>query len=405
MLRRVLAPSDLAGLSEHRGATVTVAGRVVLRARRQCVVGDASAQVELVTREVFDLRPGDWVLMRGLVRGRRLVDAVLVRRCSAPEPRQGGEFARQNWQGVGRRLRARSRVLAELRAYFARHRFLEVDTPLVGPSPGFDTHVEGLRAEGGWLVTSPEQAMKRLLVGGHPRIYQLSHAFRADEAGPWHEREFMLLEWYRAFAEPDAVMRDTEQLVARVARRIRGRAELLLPGGRRLDAAPPYPRLTVAEAFLRHAGVADVFRLATEDEPRFFELLVSRVEPALGMLDQPVWLTGYPITEAALARVAPGDPRVAERFELYAGGLELSNGFGELTDPAEHRRRCRRARARRRALGRRPQPPDPQFLAAVDEGLPPAAGNALGVDRLVALVTGAASIGLVQPLAANPART
>jgi lysyl-tRNA synthetase class 2 len=361
-------------------------------------VADAYAQVTFATRETLDLRPGDWVMMRAVPRGGRLIDAVLVRRFPAPEPRQGGEFARQSWQGVGCRLRARSRVLGEIRGYFARHGFCEVDTPLVGASPGFDTHVEGLRAEAGWLVTSPEQAMKRLLVGGHPRIYQLSHAFRADEAGPWHEPEFLLLEWYRAFADPGAVMRDTEQLVARVARAIRGRAELWLPDGRRLDASPPYAEVTIAEAFTRYADVADPERLATEDEARFFELLVSRVEPALAAYQQPVWLTGYPISQAALARPAPDNPQVAERFELYAGGIELSNGFGELTDPREHRRRYRRAASARRQLGRRPQPPDPRFLDAVVEGLPPSSGNALGVDRLVALVTGAASIGLVQPL-------
>jgi elongation factor P--(R)-beta-lysine ligase len=398
MSRRVLAPSDLAGRSGRRGASITVAGRVVTLARRKCLVADACAQIECTTREALDLLPGDWVVIRGVPSGRRLVDARLVQRFPAPEPRQGGEFARQSWQGVGPRLRVRSRVLSEIRGYFARHGFCEVDTPLVGPSPGFDTHVEGLRAEGGWLVTSPEQALKRLLVGGHPRIYQLSHAFRADEAGPWHESEFLLLEWYRAFADPGAVMRDTEQLVARVARAIRGRAELALPDGRRLDASPPYAELTVAEAFTRYADVADPERLATEDEARFFELLVSRVEPALAAFRRPVWLTGYPISQAALARAAPDNPQVADRFELYAGGIELSNGFGELTDPREHRRRYRRAASARQKLGRRPQPPDPRFIDAVVEGLPPCAGNALGVDRLVALVTGAASIGLVQPL-------
>jgi lysyl-tRNA synthetase class 2 len=398
MAGRVRAPSDLKGPPPGRETDVTIGGRVVLATGRKCTVADASAQLEVSTREELDLRAGELVVLRGHVRGRRLVDATLVYRVVAPEPRQGGEFARQSWQGVGQRVRTRAVVFREIRRYFDHRGFSEVDTPLFGPSPGFDTHVEGLRAEGGWLVTSPEQGMKRLLVGGHPRIYQLSHAFRADEIGPWHTREFMLLEWYRAYSDLRAIIEDTEQIVARVARAVRGRVELLLPDGRRLDASPPYPRLTVAEAFARHAGIRDMHRLAREDETRFFELLVTRVEPALAKLGQPVWLAEYPITQAALARAVPGDPRVAERCELYAGGVELSNGFGELTDPREHRQRARRAAEERRRLGRRPQPLDPRFLDALVEGLPPAAGNALGVDRLVALTTGTPCIDLVQPL-------
>ncbi|HSU39100.1 MAG TPA: amino acid--tRNA ligase-related protein, partial [Polyangiaceae bacterium] len=237
-----------------------------------------------------------------------------------------------------------------------------------------------------------ELALKRLLVGGLPRIFELARVLRADEQGPLHEPEFTLLEWYRAFAGFEAVLADTERLVARVARRVRGRAELVLPDGRRVDARPPFERLSVREAFRRHAGVADAAALAADDESRYFELLVGRVEPALERLTRPVFLLDYPLSQAALARPSPRDPSVAERFELYAGGVELSNGYGELTDPVEQARRFRAERRARRAAGRPTYPTDERFLAALREGMPPSSGNALGVDRLVMLVTGAKSI-------------
>jgi lysyl-tRNA synthetase class 2 len=255
-----------------------------------------------------------------------------------------------------------------------------------------DANVDAIRSAGGYLITSPELAMKRLLVGGLPRVFQLARVLRADEQGPLHEPEFTLLEWYRAFSGYDAVLADTEALLVHLAKRLRGRAELVTPAGRKLSLRRPFPRVSVREAFRRYANVRDAAELAARDENRYFELLVARVEPALAALERPVFLLDYPVSQAALARPSPRDPTVAERFELYAGGIELSNGYGELTDPVEQARRFQAERAARRAAKRPVYPVDRRFLAALREGMPPASGNALGVDRLVLLLTGAASV-------------
>jgi lysyl-tRNA synthetase class 2 len=263
--------------------------------------------------------------------------------------------------------------------------------------PGLDLHVDAIAAEGGFLVTSPEHHMKRLLVGGMPRIFQLCHASRAGELGAMHEPEFAMLEWYRAFSGQDAVIADTEALVRRVAVALSGKPEIVLPSGRRIALGAAFERITVREAFRRWAGVRDATRLADD---RFFELLVSAVEPALAALSRPVFLCEYPLAHASLARKKPGDPRVAERFELYLGGVELCNGFGELTDAREQRRRFERDRAARRRLHRPIYELDEKLLAALVEGMPPSGGNALGVDRLIALARGRAEIAAVMPFPA-----
>jgi lysyl-tRNA synthetase class 2 len=262
--------------------------------------------------------------------------------------------------------------------------------------------VDALRAEGGFLITSPELHLKRLLVGGLPRVYQLGRVFRADELGALHQPEFTMLEWYRAFSGEDAVRRDTEALVARAAKSIAHRAELRTPDGRRIVAKPPFPVLSVKDAFRRHAGIRDASELAESDEARYFELLVGKVEPALARLDRPIFLVDYPLSQAALARPSPTAPRVAERFELYVGGVELSNGYGELTDPSEQSRRFDAERARRKREGRRAYPVDRRFLAALREGMPASGGNALGVDRLVMLCTGAKTIAEVTAFPRSP---
>ncbi len=388
MPARVLAPSDL---GRTRAKRATLGGRVLAAEPGRLVVADAFARVT-VTGETLGAEPGELVVVTGRLARGALVGARLVERLPAPLPRGDGMLQRFCFEGTATRLGARARVLAEIRAFFADERFVEVQTPIRVRAPGVDAHVEAVKSAGRYLVTSPELALKRLLVGGLPRIFELARVLRADEQGPLHEPEFTLLEWYRAFAGFEAILADTERLVARVARRVRGRAELVLPSGRRLDARPPFEQLSVREAFRRHAGVADAAALAAEDESRYFELLVGQVEPALEKLPRPVFLLDYPVSQAALARPSPRDPSVAERFELYAGGVELSNGYGELTDPVEQARRFRAERHARRAAGRPTYPVDERFLAALREGMPPSGGNALGVDRLVMLVTGAKSI-------------
>ena len=307
-------------------------------------------------------------------------------------PRGDGELGRFLFQGVGARLRQRARALAAVRAYFAGEDFIEVETPLRVPAPGVDSHVEALRAHGGWLITSPELEMKRLVVAGVPRQFQLARVTRRDESGSLHEAEFTLLEWYRAFAGQEEVLRDTEQIVRAVARELCGKLELVAPDGRHISVKGAFERLSVREAFRKFAGVRDAADLAASDEDRYFALLVDQVEPKLAALSAPVFLHDYPISQAALARPIASAPDYAERFELYVGGVELCNGYGELTDPVEQAARFRKERARRKAEGRTAYPLNQRFLSALVEGMPETGGNALGFDRLLMLATGAARI-------------
>ncbi len=394
--RAVVSPHDLVDARKPKARRVAVGGRVVAISATRTRLADAFSSIDVNLASTEALRVGDLAVVSGTWTGKGLARATLLERHAAQESRPEGEFARLAWTGSGQRLRQRAVALAAIRHFFAARGFVEVDTPVRARTPGGDSHVEGVRAGRQWLITSPEFHMKRLLVGGMPRIYQLARCTRADEAGPLHEPEFLMLEWYRGFSGQAAVMRDTEQLVASVARALTGAAVLRAPDGRRLDATPPYPRLTVREAFRRHAGVADATELADRDEDRYFQLLVDRVEPALARRRVPVFLCEYPISQASLARAAPHDAQVAERFELYAGGVELCNGFGELTDADEQRRRFLRERKRRRREGRVAYPLDERLLDALREGLPPAGGNALGVDRLVALACGVGTIAEVQ---------
>ncbi len=238
--------------------------------------------------------------------------------------------------------------------------------------------------------------MKRLLAGGVPRCFQVCRCFRRGEVGQRHNPEFTMLEWYRAFAGVDLVMDDTEALVRHVARAL-GAGEAVEVEGIRVDLSAPFERLPVAGAFARWAGVSEeeAISLASTDEERFFRLLVDAVEPALARSPRPVFLVDYPAPFASLARLSTADPRVAERFELYVAGVELCNGFGELTDPAEQRARLLHDQAERARLGKPVYPIDERFLAALEEGMPPSAGNALGLDRLIAVCLGTASIGAV----------
>jgi lysyl-tRNA synthetase class 2 len=300
-------------------------------------------------------------------------------------------------------LAERARLVSHLRTFFDARGFLEVETPIVVPSPGLDVHLSAftLVTPAGrpprFLSTSPEYQMKRLLAAGHARIYQVTKAFREDELGERHSPEFTMLEWYRAPAAVDDVMRDTEQLVARLTS---GRVRL---GARTVDASPPFRRLTVLEAFamFAHLEADETLHIAAHDEDRFFRLLVDAVEPALEALDHAVFLTEYPSSQASLARTKPGDPSVAERFELYVAGVELCNGFGELTDVAEQRVRFEHDQATRRTRGLPVYPIDERFLAALGQGLPPCSGNALGVDRLVALACGTREIASVLAFTAD----
>jgi lysyl-tRNA synthetase class 2 len=308
---------------------------------------------------------------------------------------------------AARRLRRRAVIVSQVRSFFEARDFLEVETPLLVPSPGLDVHLAAFEVPVGsgarFLSTSPEYQMKRLLADGHRRIFQIAKAFRKDERGDHHNPEFTMLEWYRAPSDVEDVMRDTEQLVAQVT----GGAVVLEDAsgapGTSHDAEPPFRLVTVLQAFAAFAGSPpeETLAMAERDEDRFYRLLVDRVEPAIEAMRCAVFLTEYPATQASLARRKPGAPAVAERFELYLGGLELCNGFGELTDPGEQRARFEHDLRVRAARGLPAYPIDERFLEALRRGLPECAGNALGLDRLVALSCGTANIADVLALAAD----
>ena len=287
-------------------------------------------------------------------------------------------------------LRRRGEILASIRAFFAPRDVLEVETPLLAAAGVTDPQIDGIPATvpglgRRWLQTSPEYAMKRLLAAGCGSIYQLGRAFRAGELGRFHNPEFTLLEWYRPGLDAGALMDEVAALVA----------EVLGPA--------PVERLEYREAFRRHAGLdpftaslAELQQAASAagpvqglDRDRVLDLLMGvEVAPRLGRGVR-TFITGYPASQAALARLRPDDPATAERFELFVEGLELANGFRELTDPHEQARRFREDRRRRRAAGRPAPAADRRLLAALEAGLPDCSGVALGVDRLVMLACGA----------------
>jgi lysyl-tRNA synthetase class 2 len=298
--------------------------------------------------------------------------------------------------GVADNLRLRAAVLAEVRAFFEERGYLEVETPAMVPSPGLDLHLDAFAVRGGsaprYLITSPEYQMKRLLAGGLSHIFQLARCFRRGERGRRHNPEFTMLEWYAAGASYQALMDETEALVRRVLER-HGRQPLEV-SGHAIDVAAPFERLTVLDAFARFADwTAQVtLELAEQGETEFFRTLVDRVEPGLARMGRPVWLYDYPASQASLARLRPDDARLCERFELYVGDLELCNGFGELTDAREQRARLERDQGLRAQRGLEVYPIDERFLGALEQGMPDASGNALGLDRLVALCAGDAAV-------------
>jgi lysyl-tRNA synthetase class 2 len=315
-------------------------------------------------------------------------------------------------------LIGRARILAALREWFAVRDFVEVETSSLQVSPGNETHLHAFATDivspGGeparrYLRTSPEFACKKLLCAGEPRIVEFARVFRNRERGALHAPEFTMLEWYRAHAPYEALMEDCAAVIA-VAAAAAGTKQLTFRG-RETDpfAAPEY--LTVVEAFARHAAIdlaaslsgpdraglaaaaAEAgIRLADDDNwgDIFSRVLVERIEPRLG-LGRATVLYEYPAALSALARPKASDPRVAERFELYIGGVELANGFGELTDPVEQRRRLAAEMAEKERIYGERYPLDEDFLAALVE-MPPASGVALGLDRLVMLATGAPHI-------------
>lgn len=318
-------------------------------------------------------------------------------------------------------VRTRARIQAVVRSFLAGRGFEEVETPCLVPVPGMEPHVQafktdlnretGRRVQQLWLHTSPEFAMKRLLADGWERIFQLSRVFRSEEPSATHNPEFTMLEMYRAGTDYRGIMQDLEELLAHCARAVHpeGQAQLHYRGAS-IDLTPPFERLSVAEAFSGRAGI-DL--LACEGEPErlqamaidrgysvgpagesfeevFFRVFLTAVEPGLG-LPRATFLVDWPASMASLSQLKRSDPRLAERFELYVAGMELANGFTELNDPVEQRRRFEQEQVQRRQLGHPVYPIDERFLEAVGR-MPAAGGVAVGFDRLLMLLTGASSI-------------
>jgi lysyl-tRNA synthetase class 2 len=315
----------------------------------------------------------------------------------------------------GERMRRRAAVMSALRRFFDESDFVEVDTAVAQTTLAPEVHLEAPavtvtadRPQRRYLQTSPELLMKRVLALGLPRIYQVAPAFRDGDFTRLHRPEFRILEWYRAGADWTQLMSDCEGLV-RATAAAAGDASAISYQGRRIDLSRPFRRISVDVAFKEHAGFsilaalerpaleAQLTRLgihfASDDswDDLFHRVFLSRVEPALLADGQPLFLTHYPAPLAALARLSPDDARVAERFELYAGGLELANAYGELIDPLEQRRRFEADGQKRRAAQRHDYPLDERFFRAL-AALPPSAGIALGVDRLLMLLLDADDI-------------
>ncbi|MDP2737819.1 MAG: EF-P lysine aminoacylase EpmA [Pseudorhodobacter sp.] len=318
-------------------------------------------------------------------------------------------------------LLARNRIQAAIRGWLAAQGFTEVDPACLQVSPGNEAHLHGFAtamigtdgvARPMYLHTSPEFAMKKLLAAGETRIAAFAHVWRNRERGPLHAPEFTMLEWYRAGEPYEALMADCAALLGLAA--TAAGTTVLRYRDRVCDPFAAPERLSVAEAFARHAGIdllATVgpdgapdtaamaaalaqagIRFAADDtwSDMLSRVLVERVEPHLG-LGRATILDRYPVAEAALARPAADDPRVAERFELYACGVELANGFGELTNPVEQRRRFGLEMDEKQRVYGECYPLDEDFLAALAQ-MPAASGIALGFERLVMLATAAASI-------------
>ena len=317
-------------------------------------------------------------------------------------------------------LLARGRIKSAIRAWFEEQGFVEVDTACLQVSPGNETHLHAFKTEAIgtdlqrralYLHTSPEFAMKKLLAAGEEKIFTFAPVFRNREHGATHANEFTMLEWYRAGAPYEQLFDDCAALL-RIASDITGHAAWRYRN-RTCDVRTPYQTLSVDDAF---ATLVDVNLRATYDaratsrdalsavlsakgvkfgddetwSDLFSRVLTEKIEPPLGS-PQPTILSAYPVHEAALARPSPVDPAVAERFELYVCGVELANGFGELSDPDEQRRRFAAAMDDKQRIYGERYPIDEDFLAALAH-MPPASGCALGFDRLVMLATGAERI-------------
>lgn len=270
----------------------------------------------------------------------------------------------------------RAGMIQTIRRFFTEKDYLEVETPQLIPAPPPEIHIDAISTDAGYLHTSPELCMKRLLASGFPKIFQISKCFRANERGDLHLPEFCLLEWYRVGIDYHDLMDECRELILRVSEEL-GVAGKISYQGRQIDLKRPWKKISVDDAF---AGYASMTLDQALEKGCFDEVMVRDVEPHLLSMG-PVILYDYPASLAALARLKPDNPELAERFEIYMGGLELANGFSELTSTKEQRARFEKERKQRHDLGKECYPMPEIFLNSL-EYMPDAAGVAVGVDRL-----------------------
>jgi lysyl-tRNA synthetase class 2 len=317
-------------------------------------------------------------------------------------------------------LQERARIFAQVRDFLNGRGYLEVETPALQISPCMEPHLQAFKTiltsadrqtqHQMYLHTSPEFAMKKLLVAGLPKIYQLAKVFRNAEGSSLHSPEFTMLEWYQTGMAYEDMMQETIDLVRYVIK------TPVTLGGLTCDVQQPWKKLTVVEAVKNYAGIdisgtlGDLKHLTTEAarigvyisphddwDNALLKIMMEKAEPHFGA-DVPTIIYDYPVSMAALSRPKPSDARFAERFEVYVCGIELANAFGELTDAAVQRERFIHDVTQRQEIYGETYPVDEDFLRAIDYGLKPCSGNALGLDRLVMLATGAAHINLVQAM-------
>lgn len=389
-------------------------GRILQLDKGVGKLGDESGEIGFRIEQVTPkIKAGDIVELYGVAKNG--VITVSAGRVLAPggDGWDMGDWRRFNSEKLRENLRLRAVVTKAVQDFFSQGGFLSVETPTLIRGSAQEEHIQLFATEssGGktlerlYLAPSPELHMKRMLGVGFERIYQISRSFRAGEIGPQHNPEFALVEWYRAFASYEEIIVDVENLVAYVAQMATGRRSVEREG-REIALDPPWQRIGVHQAFarwadidLRRCSVAEtLYRRARELdygsagpddswEDLFHKISIEKIEPELAKMGA-VHLVDYPRQLAALAKLKEGDPDIAERAEAYVGGIELANGYTELNDPVEQRRRF----ARQADAGGEGPPVDKGFLAAMEQGFPPAGGVALGLDRLVMLVAGASRL-------------
>jgi len=324
-------------------------------------------------------------------------------------------------------LRLRDSVHRAVRSFFSARGFIEIDAPLLTPFPTLDANIRPLQTEVSdpngkkrmfFLHASPEHAMKKLLCAGAERIFSLGKVFRDGELTPFHNPEFTMVEWYRTGTDYRGIEQDTEDLVAHILRSVR-LGDRLVFSGRDVDLSPPWNTVTVSGLFEKMAGV-DLARCQNEDalfrcaerlglrpspddgwDMLFFRIFLEKIEPDLGF-PKPVFVEEYPARMGLMAKAKAGDPRWVERTELYIAGLELANGYTELTDPDEQRKRFQADLNRKIAEGLTDLVIDEELLEALELGLPPCAGIALGLDRLIMLLLDKRNIEEVMPFPMHP---